>query len=101
MPIPDVSVLFIKPRAALNGPDEISIPLISQDGTADYEAELSIVISKTGKDIPEAEAMDYVLGFTASNDVSAREQQFKNSQWCFSKGASPDPRFLDIQRSDV
>lgn len=89
MPIPDVPVLFIKPRAALNGPEEIPIPRISQDGTADYEAELSIIISKTGKEIPESDAMDYVLGFTASNDVSARAQQFKNSQWCFSKGSSP------------
>ncbi|KAL4936479.1 hypothetical protein BDV06DRAFT_233348 [Aspergillus oleicola] len=88
MPIPDVPVLFIKPRTALNGPSpaQISIPRIAQDATADYEAELSFVISKTGRDIPEEEALDYVLGYTASNDVSARAQQFKNSQWCFSKG---------------
>jgi dihydroxyacetone synthase len=93
MPIPDVPVLFIKPRTALNGPSpaQIPIPRISQDGTADYEAELSFVISKTGRDIPEDEASDYVLGYTASNDVSARAQQFKNSQWCFSKGPSSDP----------
>ncbi|KAJ0413485.1 hypothetical protein BJY00DRAFT_306286 [Aspergillus carlsbadensis] len=88
MPIPDVPVLFIKPRTALNGPApaQIPIPRISQDGTADYEAELSFIISKTGRDIPEEEALGYVLGYTASNDVSARAQQFKNSQWCFSKG---------------
>lgn len=90
MPIPDVPVLFIKPRTALNGPfpAKIPIPAISQDGTSDYEAELSFIISKTGRDIPEEEALDYVLGYTASNDVSARTQQFKNSQWCFSKGWS-------------
>lgn len=88
MPIPDVPVLFIKPRTALNGPfpAKIPIPAIAQDGTSDYEAELSFVISKTGRDIPEEEALNYVLGYTASNDVSARGQQFKNSQWCFSKG---------------
>ncbi|KAK2595123.1 hypothetical protein QQS21_007149 [Conoideocrella luteorostrata] len=88
MPIPDVPVLFIKPRTALNGPfpSKVNIPAIAQDGSSDYEAELSFVIGKSGRDIPESEAMDYVLAFTASNDVSARTQQFKNTQWCFSKG---------------
>lgn len=88
MPIPDVPVLFIKPRTALSGPHpaKINIPKIAQDGTSDYEAELTIILSKTGKDISEEDAMDYVLGYTTSNDVSARAQQFKNSQWSFSKG---------------
>lgn len=88
MPIPDVPVLFVKPRTALNGPHpaKINVPKIAQDGSSDYEAELSIILSKTGRDIPESEAMDYVLGYTCSNDVSARTQQFKNSQWSFSKG---------------
>ncbi|GAB0137068.1 hypothetical protein EsDP_00005351 [Epichloe bromicola] len=88
LPIPDVPVLFIKPRTAINGPfpAKINVPALAQDGTSDYEAELSFVMGKSGRDIPEAEAMDHVLGFTASNDVSARAQQFKNSQWCFSKG---------------
>ncbi|EAW15392.1 fumarylacetoacetate hydrolase family protein [Aspergillus fischeri NRRL 181] len=88
MPIPDVPVLFIKPRTAITGPFPavINIPKIAQDGTSDYEAELAVVLSKTGRDIPKSEAMDYVLGYTCSNDVSARAQQFKNSQWCFSKG---------------
>lgn len=88
MPIPDVPVLFIKPRTALNGPypAKINIPKIAQDDTADYEAEMALIISKDGRDIPESEAFDYVLGYTSSNDVSARTQQLKNSQWCFGKG---------------
>ena len=88
MPIPDTPVLFIKPRTALNGPApaKINVPQIAQDGSSDYEAELSVVISKTGRDIPKEKAGEYVLGYTCSNDVSARTQQFKNSQWCFSKG---------------
>ncbi|KAJ5554554.1 hypothetical protein N7513_004513 [Penicillium frequentans] len=88
MPIPDVPVLFIKPRTALNGPHpaKINVPKIAQDGTSDYEAELTIILSKDGKDIPEEDAMDYVLGYTSSNDVSARAQQWKNSQWSFAKG---------------
>lgn len=43
-------------------------------------------MGKSGRDIPEDKAMGYVLGLTASNDVSARTEQFRNSQWCFSKG---------------
>lgn len=88
MPIPEYPVLFVKPRHALNGPHpaKITIPKFAQDGSSDYEAELTFVISKTGKDIPEDKAMEYVLGYTSSNDVSARNEQFKNSQWSFSKG---------------
>ncbi|KAJ5198602.1 uncharacterized protein N7498_007719 [Penicillium cinerascens] len=88
MPIPDVPVLFIKPRTALNGPQpaRINVPKIAQDGTSDYVADLSIIMSKTEKDIPEKDAMDYVLGYTSSNDVSARTQQWKNSQWSIAKG---------------
>lgn len=88
MPIPEYPVLFIKPRHALSGPHpaKIVVPQFAQDGSSDYEAELTLVISKTGKDIPEEKAMDYVLGYTSSNDVSARNEQFKNSQWSFSKG---------------
>lgn len=88
MPIPDTPVVFFKPRTALNGPHpaKINIPKIAQDGSSDYEAELTIILSKTGRDIPEQDAMDYVLGYTSSNDVSARTQQWKNSQWSFSKG---------------
>jgi len=36
--------------------------------------------------VTETEAYDYVLGYTACNDVSSREPQFRDSQWCFSKG---------------
>ncbi|RSL97805.1 hypothetical protein CDV31_012871 [Fusarium ambrosium] len=88
MPVPTHPVLFIKPRTALSGPRprKIYIPKFVQDETTDYEAELTVVIGKDGKDIPEAEAMDYVLGYTCGNDVSARTEQFRNSQWCFSKG---------------
>ncbi|KAI6383282.1 hypothetical protein MCOR25_000201 [Pyricularia grisea] len=88
MPVPEHPVLFIKPRTALAGPHpaKISIPKFVQDGSSDYEAELTLVIAKDGRDIQESEAMDYVLGYTVGNDVSARTEQFRNSQWCFSKG---------------
>ncbi|KAM0794248.1 fumarylacetoacetate hydrolase [Usnea florida] len=88
MPIPTNPVLFVKPRAALCGPypQKISVPKLCQDGSSDYEAELTIVIGKTGRDIPQEKALDYVLGYTCGNDVSARTQQFSSTQWSFSKG---------------
>ena len=88
MPAPKEPVLFVKPRTSLCGsyPQKIVIPKFVQDGTSDYEAELTFIISRDGRDIPEKDAMSYVLGFTCGNDVSARTQQFKNSQWSFSKG---------------
>ncbi|KAI9926892.1 hypothetical protein MW887_003991 [Aspergillus wentii] len=86
--LPKAPILFTKPRTALTGPypATINIPKCAQDETSDYEAELCVVIGRTGRDIPEEEALDYVLGYTASNDVSARTLQMETSQWSFSKG---------------
>ena len=67
-------------------PASINIPAAAQDGTSDYEAELCLIVGKTGRDIQEEDALDYVLGYTASNDVSARELQLLTPQWSFSKG---------------
>jgi 2-keto-4-pentenoate hydratase/2-oxohepta-3-ene-1,7-dioic acid hydratase in catechol pathway len=100
MPIPNDSVLFIKPRTAINGPypAKVNVPQIAQDGTSDYESELSLVISKNGRDIDEKDAMDYVLGYTCSNDISAKQTQFLNSQWSFSKGTEAHMEQIDIRR---
>ncbi|KAJ5976214.1 2-keto-4-pentenoate hydratase [Penicillium waksmanii] len=88
MALPKAPILFTKPRSALIGPypAAINIPKCAQDETSDYEAELCLVIGKTGRDIPEEDALDYVLGYTASNDVSARTMQMITTQWSFSKG---------------
>jgi 2-keto-4-pentenoate hydratase/2-oxohepta-3-ene-1,7-dioic acid hydratase in catechol pathway len=88
MQLPKAPVMFTKPRAALNDPfpSAIVIPKIAQDGTSDYEAELCVVIGKSGRDIKEADALDHVLGYTISNDVSSRNVQLLTTQWCFSKG---------------
>ncbi|KAF4435223.1 bifunctional 4-hydroxyphenylacetate degradation enzyme [Fusarium acutatum] len=87
-PIPSDLEVFTKPRTALTGPfpAAITIPKCAQDGSSDYEAELCIVIGKAGRDIPENKALDYVLGYTAANDVSARNLQLAVKQWSFSKG---------------
>lgn len=86
--LPAAPVLFNKPRTAIADPYPASIPIpeCAQDGTSDYEAELCVVIGKTGKNIPEDRALEYALGYTRSNDVSARTMQMATTQWSFSKG---------------
>lgn len=90
---PPYPSIFIKPSASVAGyGEDISIPKLAQDDQLDYEGELAIVIGKTGKDIPKEQALDYVAGFVAANDVSARKWQRDPAkaggvpQWCFSKG---------------
>ena len=47
----------------------------------DYEAELGVVIGRRARRVSEGEALDYVLGYTCLNDVSARDLQFGDGQW--------------------
>ncbi|KAJ9149937.1 Ureidoglycolate lyase [Pleurostoma richardsiae] len=64
--------IFIKPATSVAGfRENIPVPKIAQD-SLDYEGELSIVIGKDGKDICREDALDYVAGYVASNDVSCR-----------------------------
>lgn len=54
----------------------------------DYEGELVVVIGKDAKNVPEADALDYVLGYSAGNDVSARNFQLPEAsggQFCYAK----------------
>jgi 2-keto-4-pentenoate hydratase/2-oxohepta-3-ene-1,7-dioic acid hydratase in catechol pathway len=62
----------------------IVLPTISTQ--VDYEAELAVVIGRTCKHVGEAEALDYVFGYTPINDVSARDLQFGDGQWVRGKG---------------
>ncbi|KAL4929875.1 fumarylacetoacetate hydrolase family protein [Aspergillus undulatus] len=88
--IPTVPTLFLKPSTSVADPfptQPTVLPRITQvDGTGDYESEMAIVLGKEAKDVPAAEALDYVLGYTAANDISSRTSQMNQSQWCFSKG---------------
>ena len=54
----------------------------------DYECELIVVIGKTAADVPESEALNYVLGYAVGNDVSHRDWQIKHGggQWSLGKG---------------
>ncbi|GAA4187532.1 fumarylacetoacetate hydrolase family protein [Microbacterium oryzae] len=48
----------------------------------DYEAELGVIIGRPAKDVSEEEALDYVFGYTVVNDISARNIQYSEAQWC-------------------
>jgi len=78
--IPEEPIIFMKPRTSIIGPDEpIVKPIFVKK--MDYEAELAIVVGKKGKRISVAEADEYIFGYTAFNDISARDIQFKDGQW--------------------
>ncbi|KAI0797150.1 hypothetical protein C8Q75DRAFT_823759 [Abortiporus biennis] len=87
---PKYPILFYKPVTSLIGPNApITIPKVTQPvekHLPDYEVELTIVIGKPAKDVSEADALDYVLGYTVANDTSSRYHQLAVSQWGFSKG---------------
>ncbi len=80
MPIPTSPVLFNKVASSLTGHQQ-PIVLPRSSNQVDYEAELAFIIGKRGKYIAEAEAFEYVAGYAAANDVSARDLQFRTSQW--------------------
>jgi 2-keto-4-pentenoate hydratase/2-oxohepta-3-ene-1,7-dioic acid hydratase in catechol pathway len=87
-PPPPHPVLFIKNTAALQNPgDPIEIPVKLPSTRVDYECELAIVIGRTCKNATQANALDYVLGYTCANDVSARDWQRNGGggQWCQGK----------------
>lgn len=87
-PVPDNPVLFMKAISALQNPgDPILLPTRLKSNEVDYECELAIVIGKACKNASREEALDYVLGYTCANDVSARDWQRDGGggQWCRGK----------------
>lgn len=87
-PVPEHPVLFMKSPAALQHPGEpILLPTHLPSTEVDYEGELAVVIGKRCKNVSKARALDYVLGYTCANDVSARDWQGRwgGSQWCRGK----------------
>jgi len=82
LPVPPEPVLFTKWSTSVCGPfDDLTWPeIVSKE--VDYEVELGVVIGKRAVNVSEKDALDYVMGYTVVNDVSARDQQFANAkQW--------------------
>ena len=86
MDLPERPVIFIKATSAVSNPgDDIVLPKVAPN-EVDYECELAIVIGKTASRVSEERALDYVLGYTCGNDVSARDCQIRlDRQWARGK----------------
>ena len=83
--VPEHPIIFTKPPfAVIASGDKVDLhPKLSKE--VDYEGELAVVIGKTVRNVTEAEAMDYVFGYTILNDVSARDLQKRHTQWIIGK----------------
>lgn len=82
--LPESPVLFSKFSNSLAGPND-AIPLPASAEQYDYEVELVAVIGRTAKNVPVEDALNYVIGYCTGNDVSARDLQFRTSQWLLGK----------------
>jgi acylpyruvate hydrolase len=78
--VPDYPMLFAKFNNSIIGPeDKIEKPAVTEK--LDYEVELAVVIGKEASNVLEAEALNYVVGYTIANDTSARDLQKRTSQF--------------------
>lgn len=83
--LPTRPVLFSKPGTAVVGPDAPIRHNAALTQQLDWECELAVVMGKTALGVGEADALDYVFGYSIINDISARDQR-RSGQWFFSKG---------------
>jgi 2-keto-4-pentenoate hydratase/2-oxohepta-3-ene-1,7-dioic acid hydratase in catechol pathway len=88
MPLPRYPIVFAKTLNAVQGPDApIALPGGGRGEKVDYECELAVVVGRDAKDVTREEALEYVLGYTCANDVSARDWQLEKGggQWSYGK----------------
>jgi 2-keto-4-pentenoate hydratase/2-oxohepta-3-ene-1,7-dioic acid hydratase in catechol pathway len=77
---PSMPLLFNKLPTSLNAHNApVTLHAISQQ--IDFEAELAVIIGRRASRVTEAEALDYVYGYSCLNDVSGRDLQFADGQW--------------------
>lgn len=83
--LPAKPIIFTKATTAVIGPGE-SIPVwLDTTQSADYEGELAVIIGKQGRRISQADAYEYVYGYTIINDVTSRRLQREHQQWFIGK----------------
>jgi 2-keto-4-pentenoate hydratase/2-oxohepta-3-ene-1,7-dioic acid hydratase in catechol pathway len=93
MAVPETPVLFSKFANSLAAHRD-EVPLGDVAEQYDYEAELGVVIGRApARNVSEAFALDHVWGYCSCNDVSARDLQFRSTQWLLGKTLD---RFLPI-----
>lgn len=83
--IPKSPIMFLKSPTSIIGPEE-KIVLPPGVGQVDYEGEIAVIIKKEAYKVSEKNALDYILGFSCANDITARELQKKDGQWSRAKG---------------
>jgi 2-keto-4-pentenoate hydratase/2-oxohepta-3-ene-1,7-dioic acid hydratase in catechol pathway len=83
--VPDEPLVFIKARSSLAPPGG-TVVLPPESTRVEYEAELGVVIGKQCRRVPPARALEYVFGYTALCDLTARDFQAKDGQWARAKG---------------
>ncbi|ANB57170.1 fumarylacetoacetate (FAA) hydrolase family protein [Anoxybacillus sp. B7M1] len=108
--LPEYPVIFAKFSNAIIGPED-DVPLPPITNQLDYEAEFAFVIGKRARNVKQADALEYVAGYTIVNDVTARDLQRRTIQWLqgktldgsapmgpwlVTKDEIPDPHSLEI-----
>ena len=99
--------LFLKATSSLVGPGE-GVVIRKPDRRTDHEVELAVVIGREGNNIPRAEAMAYVAGYTIGLDITIRgteDRSFRKSvdthsvlgPWLVTADEIPDPGNLDLE----
>jgi 2-keto-4-pentenoate hydratase/2-oxohepta-3-ene-1,7-dioic acid hydratase in catechol pathway len=111
-PIPERPIIFAKFPTSVIGPGDAIVWDPALTDKVDYEAELAVAIGATARNVNEADAIDFVAGYTCGNDVSARDLQFGDHQWVRGKSLDtfcplgpvlvtpdeiPDPQDLSVR----
>lgn len=85
VPVPEEPMIFLKPATSVVGPEaNVVYPTLSKE--VHHEAELAVIISKVARYVNAEDASSYIMGYTAANDVTARDLQRKDGQWARAKG---------------
>ncbi|HEX6947490.1 MAG TPA: fumarylacetoacetate hydrolase family protein [Acidimicrobiia bacterium] len=83
--VPDEPLIFLKPSTSVIGPNaHVVYPRLSSE--VHHEAELAVVIGRPARNVKAEDAATYIFGYTAANDVTARDLQRKDGQWARAKG---------------
>lgn len=83
--VPEEPLIFLKPTTSVIGPDA-RIVLPPQSNLIHHEAELVAIIGRVAKNVKAEDASQYIFGYTAGNDITARDLQRKDGQWTRGKG---------------
>ncbi len=83
--VPEEPIVFLKPATSVVGPESrVVYPEISEE--VHHGGELAVVIGRLAKNVRAEDAGQYIFGYTAANDVTARDLERRDGQWTRAKG---------------